>query len=228
VAVANDNAIALNTWQLATVVKNGPASTFTFYVNGTEEGTTSNSESPNNTADPVRIGIRSSDLNREFDGAIDEVRVSNVARSTSWIATEYANQSLPEEFYEIDPQEPLRGSTASERSLTLSDPRPSQPANHTFNFTVSNSITASTTLVFEYPSGFTFSGGQNWYDNDWGFRKKVEIDRNKVAGRGNKLSGAHKHHRLGVETHRPRRACGSYLRLGFCFYGVRWRHQARP
>ncbi|WP_425391465.1 DUF2341 domain-containing protein [Ekhidna sp.] len=38
----------------------------------------------------------------EFDGQIDEVKVSDVARSSGWIQTEYNNQSDPDNFYSIE------------------------------------------------------------------------------------------------------------------------------
>ncbi len=47
-----------------------------------------------------------------FNGAIDEVEVSNVVRSSDWIATEYNNQSSPDTFYAVD---------------TVSDTGPSTP-----------------------------------------------------------------------------------------------------
>src|SRR5438477_4757936 len=33
-----------------------------------------------------------------FNGAVDEVEISNVARSSDWIATQYNNQSSPSTF----------------------------------------------------------------------------------------------------------------------------------
>ncbi len=36
-----------------------------------------------------------------FNGIIDEARISNVARSADWIATEYANQSGSTAFYTV-------------------------------------------------------------------------------------------------------------------------------
>jgi hypothetical protein len=44
--------------------------------------------------------------NRKFIGLIDEVRVSNVARSANWVNTEYTNQLNPSAFYTISPEEP--------------------------------------------------------------------------------------------------------------------------
>ncbi|MEM2589387.1 MAG: DUF2341 domain-containing protein [Candidatus Bathyarchaeia archaeon] len=50
------------------------------------------------------IGDRS-DHTRKFYGFIDEVRVSSIARSQSWILTEYNNQLNPSTFYTICPEE---------------------------------------------------------------------------------------------------------------------------
>jgi hypothetical protein len=41
-----------------------------------------------------------------LNGAIDEVRVSNIARSSDWISTEFANQSQPSTFYTIGAAQP--------------------------------------------------------------------------------------------------------------------------
>jgi hypothetical protein len=41
-----------------------------------------------------------------FDGRLDEIRMSDVARSTSWINTEYNNQDSPSTFLTFGPEEP--------------------------------------------------------------------------------------------------------------------------
>lgn len=38
-------------------------------------------------------------------GTIDEIRISNIARSNSWIATEYSNQNDPFNFLSFGPEE---------------------------------------------------------------------------------------------------------------------------
>jgi hypothetical protein len=45
--------------------------------------------------------------NLNLDGQIDEIRISNVARSAAWIATEYRNQSAPASFLAIGEEEAL-------------------------------------------------------------------------------------------------------------------------
>jgi len=58
---------------------------------------------------PVVIGGQENDGSSQptqlFDGMIDEVRISNVARSDNWFATEYNNQNSPTSFAYRMPQE---------------------------------------------------------------------------------------------------------------------------
>ena len=51
---------------------------------------------------PFRIGRGQ---NGSFNGSIDEVRISKIARSDNWILTEYQNQRFPESFYSIEEEE---------------------------------------------------------------------------------------------------------------------------
>ena len=41
------------------------------------------------------------DGTRAFSGALDELRLSSVARSPGWLATQFRNQSSPGAFYSI-------------------------------------------------------------------------------------------------------------------------------
>ena len=56
------------------------------------------------TADLI-IGISRDFATREFNGGIDEVRISNVARSGDWIKTCCNNQSSPSDFYSMGSEE---------------------------------------------------------------------------------------------------------------------------
>lgn len=40
-----------------------------------------------------------------YEGTIDELRIATVARTSGWIATEYANQSSPATFYTVGPEQ---------------------------------------------------------------------------------------------------------------------------
>jgi hypothetical protein len=53
----------------------------------------------------ARIGDRSG-LSQYFNGLIDEVHISNIKRSSSWILTEYHNQNNPSTFLSVGPEVP--------------------------------------------------------------------------------------------------------------------------
>ena len=85
------------TWTYLTGTYDG--TTVRLYYNATEEATDTRSGNINATTEPVVIGRRAIGDNRFLNGIIDEVRMSNVARSAGWIQTEYNNQSSPSTFY---------------------------------------------------------------------------------------------------------------------------------
>jgi hypothetical protein len=75
------------------------------YLNGNPEGTPlalSSNIDTNNM--PLSIG-RSGFGSDYFTGRIDEVRVSNIARSASWIQTEYRSESNPAAFASVGAEE---------------------------------------------------------------------------------------------------------------------------
>jgi hypothetical protein len=80
-----------------------------FYINGqlvptTRTGTISSIY--NNAGAPLDIGRSTySTDNRYFDGVIDEVRISNPARSAEWISTCYNNQVNPSAFIDVGAEE---------------------------------------------------------------------------------------------------------------------------
>lgn len=49
--------------------------------------------------------VGSDDSSAYFNGRIDEVRISKIARSTTWLSTEYNNQNDPSTFFTIGSQE---------------------------------------------------------------------------------------------------------------------------
>ena len=83
---------------------NSSSSAINFYINGSF---ISDADGPSS------LGITSANLNIGryhvdnpsnqywFDGSIDEVRISDVARSGHWINTSYNNQNDPSTFYSL-------------------------------------------------------------------------------------------------------------------------------
>ena len=94
-----------STWYYVSVVINN--NTGYLYVDGSQEASTTGFPGDvwGNTTD-VQIGtVLSGGNSSDFDGYLDEIRVSNTPRSSDWIKTEYNNQSSPSTFYTLGSQE---------------------------------------------------------------------------------------------------------------------------
>ena len=80
-----------------------------FYVNGAVDGTLPVGPYGSIANDlPTAIGgsiahegVEGADNKQFFDGIIDEVKLSNVARSAGWVSTSYNNQSDPDAFVRV-------------------------------------------------------------------------------------------------------------------------------
>jgi hypothetical protein len=85
------------------------------YVNGNFEGQTTwtgGTTAWDYYGGSVRIGIANPGAaiyRWPIDGKIDEVRISDSARSADWIKTEYINQANPFTFYSVSKEYPLSG-----------------------------------------------------------------------------------------------------------------------
>lgn len=88
------------------------------YVDGSVDGTQAADGALDTSAQPLRIGSDSEVTPREFDGVIEEPRVSSIVRSANWITTEYRNQNSPSTFYALG-SEVQAGSGAARRMLTV-------------------------------------------------------------------------------------------------------------
>ncbi len=88
--------LVAGTWQHLVVVKSGTKNIV--YINGVNSTEVSDTTSVVPSSINFKFGEGWHDSTRDFNGSIDEGRVSNIARSAQWIATEYNNQSAPETF----------------------------------------------------------------------------------------------------------------------------------
>ena len=91
---------AVNTWHhfVYAVTTSG----YTIYADGSQigSGTLSGTALLYDSNHTLLIGATGSS-GESFNGSIDEARVSNIARSADWIATEYNNQTSPVTFYDV-------------------------------------------------------------------------------------------------------------------------------
>jgi len=118
--VATTKNIADNTWHYVIAELDQAGNHFTAYVDGTEypsatpgtgHMTTSTSPSFRAIGEEVNwVNYPFSTPDREyFNGSIDEVRISNTARSADWNHTDYNNQSSPSTFFSEGSEEQLPG-----------------------------------------------------------------------------------------------------------------------
>lgn len=94
---------AANTWHhIVFQRKNG--STY-FFVNGIKQFNTT-SATPAAVQAKLSIGMQydtGNNVTRYFNGALDELRISDTARSDEWVQTQYNNQNSTSTFYSISP-----------------------------------------------------------------------------------------------------------------------------
>jgi len=90
----------VGSWTHVVLEYNAANTTHYIYLNGSLAASNVNSSAPQNAQTGIDIGAwpSSSYYHR---GSIDEFRVSTIARSADWIATEYKNQSSPSTFYSV-------------------------------------------------------------------------------------------------------------------------------
>ena len=81
------------------------------YVNGFDYGSKVNNTIARNTTGGLNIGSQLNEAvnSNPFDGIIDEVRLSKVARSQQWVVTSYQNQLNPTGFFSANEPQPRFG-----------------------------------------------------------------------------------------------------------------------
>jgi len=96
--------LSIGTWY--NVIATYDGSYMRVYQNGIELGSkTQSGEVSIDSNVSVWIGSNPPNDHRAFDGVIDEVQISNIARDEDWIKLSYENQNNPETFYTISEQE---------------------------------------------------------------------------------------------------------------------------
>jgi len=98
-------------WYYVTVVWEANKNA-TFYINGVQSAISAWSSTTipsifNNTLEPLHIG-NAYTTGRNWDGIIDEARISNIALSAEWVSASYINQLDPYGFYAVGSEESAR------------------------------------------------------------------------------------------------------------------------
>jgi len=95
----SDSTVNDNNWHHVAVVHSG--TTAYFYKNGVANGSAEAGSRTGNGSVDMWIGIDNSGCTTYLAGILDEIRLSNTARSAAWIQTSYNNQSSPSTFYAV-------------------------------------------------------------------------------------------------------------------------------
>lgn len=97
--------ITLNAWNH--VVATRTSGTVHYYINGSQDATSFSDSTTLTHTCTAYIGVDAGGCStpitgaNNFPGIMDEVRVSNIARTSTWIATEYNNHVAPYTFYSV-------------------------------------------------------------------------------------------------------------------------------
>lgn len=114
--VASRGTLAMNQWiHVVHTYKEGEAR---IYVNGVMEGETKAKGGPLNIRTPARMYLGGWYNNFQFEGDIDEARLSNVSRSPDWVKLEYENQK-PMQTLVGTLVKPGKDFSVSEKQLTV-------------------------------------------------------------------------------------------------------------
>lgn len=98
---AADGATTLSTGTWYYIVATYDGTTHQIYLNGSQDGTLTTSNTPDNNGQ-LHIGLLPASNPLNGDGTVDEIRVSkNIARSASWILSSYNNQNSPSTFLSV-------------------------------------------------------------------------------------------------------------------------------
>ncbi|MBA4718288.1 MAG: DUF2341 domain-containing protein [Nitrosopumilus sp.] len=145
------------------------------YINGVEQGSTSDSLTMSDIGDGFTtvIGERwnGSQGDRTWNGVLDEVRISDIARSPDWLLTQYNNQFSPGTFYTVGPNEEFAdwydGSWQYRKTIAISN---AQVPEYQTDFPVLINFTDSNLRDFADADGgdivFTSSNGRTQLDHE--------------------------------------------------------------
>lgn len=163
--VASTGSVSANTWNYLSVTRSG--STVRFYINGVLDRTTTMANSfSNNTNYNLLIGADDLGTNfGYFNGVLDELRLSNTARSTDWTRAEYLTGSNQMNTFASEQTQASIGWWNNgwnyRRAITIDN---SASTSTLGNFTVRVSLTASNiTYSATSPGGadIRFTDGTN-------------------------------------------------------------------
>ncbi|MGD9395580.1 MAG: DUF2341 domain-containing protein, partial [Candidatus Thorarchaeota archaeon] len=125
-------------WHHVVGVANSGTSELLLYVDGVERGSALYSGSTQTGTSVIHIANNPGSVGfiQEWDGRIDEVRVSSSYRSLGWIVTEYNNQNDPNSFYTVEEETTTSVTYEYSRQVTISSGSELVPAGYSTSVTI--------------------------------------------------------------------------------------------
>jgi len=96
------------TWYYVSAVYSDSGDSMTTYINGKYDAGIKTDISMAGSTEPLQIGREPNRKQFYFGGYVDEVHISNVMRSQTWISAEFANQSSPKTFIKTGATEAIQ------------------------------------------------------------------------------------------------------------------------
>ncbi|CAB1057424.1 Beta-galactosidase (EC [Olavius sp. associated proteobacterium Delta 1] len=121
-STVSDDLLAGTGWHHVAYFMDDSGNSQKLYIDGIEEGSSNYTESLSYSGlgSNTFIGRHGNgNTGMDFNGTIDEVRVSSSARSVGWIQTEYNNQSSPGTFYSVDADEEETCAYSYDKQITV-------------------------------------------------------------------------------------------------------------
>ncbi|MEJ2276842.1 MAG: DUF2341 domain-containing protein, partial [Candidatus Lokiarchaeota archaeon] len=103
------NKVNDNKWHYITGIADSTNNLLRLYVDGVQENASVYSGNSQTGVSNLQIGKNPGQSGQEWNGTIDEVRISNTIHSTDWILTEYDNQYDPYNFFTIGTENLVSG-----------------------------------------------------------------------------------------------------------------------
>ncbi|HEX9892743.1 MAG TPA: DUF2341 domain-containing protein, partial [Gemmatimonadales bacterium] len=115
-----------------------------------------------------------------WQGDLDEVRVSDNARSTAWIGTQFNNQSSPGTFHTVGAEQPWSCVTPTPTATPTDTPTPTATNTLTPTPTPTNTPTPTATNT-STPTPTATPSGPGWWDCNYQFRQQVTVTAGSAA-----------------------------------------------
>lgn len=137
-------------WAYVTAVQDNSATDIYAYLNETLVGTDTSAHFTYTGLDNVHsVGRRSTGSNRrEFDGTLDEVRVSDVAHNASWVKACFHTQNQTTGFLTIGSEQNNPAEAETAPTVTTNDATGIEETNATIQGTLTDNGSADTTCYF--------------------------------------------------------------------------------